>query len=139
MPQSPYDSTAPSIEEEKEASQQSTQTAEAAFESSSFDEMSTSFELALKVYDGFTSTLAKDIKASKVGAGNEQGVTQIQKVKLLVEGPYGSSVHLQGYSSVLLISGGSGISATISHLANLAKNRGIVQRIIVVWAIRNQS
>lgn len=139
MPHSTEDSTAPSIEEMKEVSRQSSHDIEDAFESSPLDEMPTSFELVLKVYDGFTSILAKAIKESNVGTGNEQGSTHVQKVKLLVEGPYGGSVRLQSYSTVLLVSGGSGISATISHLADLAKKRGNLQRIVVVWSIRDPS
>lgn len=97
------------------------------------------FELVLKTYGGFTRKLAKGIAqpAASIEAGQAQPVSRF---RLLVEGPYGSSVNLQhGYESVFLVAGGSGISATIAHLADLAKHTATlaVKRIVVVWAVRD--
>ncbi|SCV68846.1 BQ2448_967 [Microbotryum intermedium] len=66
-------------------------------------------------------------------------------LKLLLEGPYGASTSLDHYDSALLIAGGSGISATIAHFADLAKcldraegdYKLTLQRIVIVWAIRD--
>ncbi|KAL8290219.1 hypothetical protein RQP46_003158 [Phenoliferia psychrophenolica] len=98
------------------------------------------FELVLKSYAGFTRKLAKLI--GKAGATTtEDGLVQpVSRFRLLVEGPYGSSVNLHhGFESILLVAGGSGISATISHLADFAKRATSLsaKRIVVVWAVRS--
>ncbi|GAA6004107.1 hypothetical protein JCM10207_002429 [Rhodosporidiobolus poonsookiae] len=99
-------------------------------------ENSASFELVLKKYSGFTSRLAKAVsKEGKLGAA--------EKVKILVEGPYGENVKLSTVDKVLLVAGGSGVAASTAHLAELAQARAArtlkTQQIVLVWAIRELS
>lgn len=50
---------------------------------------------------------------------------------LLVEGPYGSKHHLGGFDRVLLVAGGSGVSAILPYAAEL-------ERATIVWAVRER-
>lgn len=92
------------------------------------------FELVLKAQGGFTRKLAKSLAIPEESSA-------VSQFKLLVEGPYGSSAHVHSFESVLLVAGGSGISATIAHLADLAKRAAKgpleVKRIVVVWTVRD--
>ncbi|GAA5874895.1 hypothetical protein JCM8547_003604 [Rhodosporidiobolus lusitaniae] len=97
----------------------------------SAEENSASFELVLRKYSGFTGQLAK--KLGKDGNG-------VEKVKILVEGPYGEGVELSHLGAILLVAGGSGIAASTAHLAELAtamhEGKLKTKRVILVWAIR---
>ncbi|KAL7409461.1 ferric reductase like transmembrane component-domain-containing protein [Mrakia frigida] len=99
-----------------------------------------SFELILKSYSGYTKRLAEELAGSDAVEYKEGVAFPVKKIKLLVEGPYGAGVRLEGFQSVILVAGGSGISATIVHLADLARRVNEpgyrVERISVVWAIR---
>lgn len=99
---------------------------------------STEFELVLKSYAGYTKKLAKQLADSSAVEGEAHA---LKPVKLLVEGPYGHGTSLNAYDKVLLVAGGSGISATIAHLADLAKGAHFgelnVSEIQIVWAIRD--
>ncbi|GAA5899620.1 hypothetical protein JCM6882_001165 [Rhodosporidiobolus microsporus] len=103
----------------------------------SAEENNASFELVLRKYSGFTQKLAK--KLSK-NAGGEGGANGVEKVKILVEGPYGEGVELSHLDSILLVAGGSGIAASTAHLAELAEARASgklkTKRVTLVWAIR---
>jgi NAD(P)H-flavin reductase len=48
---------------------------------------------------------------------------------LLLEGPYGARHHLAGFDRVLLVAGGSGVSAILPYAGEL-------ERATVVWAVR---
>lgn len=58
----------------------------------------------------------------------------------LVDGPYGGldNRHIQSFNSVVLIGGGSGITALISFLNELCIRPGSVSSIILIWAIRKR-
>ncbi|KAM0754993.1 hypothetical protein T439DRAFT_126916 [Meredithblackwellia eburnea MCA 4105] len=111
-----------------------------AFEANEVDTERT-FELVLKSYSGFTGKLKKALTSGTVSL-EEGGPHPVAPLKLIVDGPYGHGVDVSPFESVLLISGGSGVSATVSHLADIAKRmvkkegRFAVRRINVVWAVR---
>ncbi|TVY91322.1 putative ferric reductase transmembrane component [Lachnellula willkommii] len=69
--------------------------------------------------------------------------------RLIVEGPYGGKgVRLQDYDTVLLVAGGSGVSATISYLKSflfVAENEsanagvGVGKKIRFLWAAKEEA
>ncbi|KAI9631806.1 ferric reductase like transmembrane component-domain-containing protein, partial [Dioszegia hungarica] len=60
---------------------------------------------------------------------------------LLLEGPYGHSHPLSHYSSLLFISGGTGVTFTLSHflsvLSAIRTGKGIARRVKLVWHVRH--
>ncbi|CED82645.1 Ferric reductase, NADH/NADPH oxidase and related proteins [Phaffia rhodozyma] len=125
---------------EKKSSASTHSTLDHEFDSSDLDSPA-AFELLVKPYSGFTQSLSRSLANDPSAEdGTVQGVST-KRVKLLVEGPYGHSVQLEHYGSVLLVSGGSGVSANVAHLADLAKCLGkgtlAVKRVVVVWSIRD--
>jgi ferric-chelate reductase len=84
----------------------------------------------VKVKGGITKTLRRKLQKAP-------GMTV--QMKVLVEGPYGHRPPLEKFDSVLLLSGGTGISGLFSHALNLA-HHGLssVKTIHLVWAIKNQ-
>lgn len=97
-----------------------------------------SFELVIKAYGGFTRKIAKALAASDVEEGE---LHPVRKIKLFVDGPYGHATSLERYQSVVLVAGGTGLAATIAHLADLAKcakrETLEVQRIVLIWVVRH--
>lgn len=81
-----------------------------------------------------------DLSTEKMGTSSEAGVP----VQVLVDGPYGgSSIDLGDYETVLLLSGGSGITFTLGLLDDIVgrctiggrKNRERTKRIEFSWCI----
>lgn len=84
----------------------------------------------VRVLNGATKSLA-DMAASK---GNEASV------RLLLDGPYGATAPLKHYHTVLLISGGVGVTFTLAHAMELiALQDSSVERIVFIWVVQDRS
>ncbi|OAX32516.1 hypothetical protein K503DRAFT_701927, partial [Rhizopogon vinicolor AM-OR11-026] len=63
------------------------------------------------------------------------------KVKVAVDGPYGSSFDLGSYDTSVLIAGGSGVSYTLPTLLNIIERvrngKSSCRRVVFIWSIRN--
>ncbi|GAA6043368.1 hypothetical protein JCM8097_005285 [Rhodosporidiobolus ruineniae] len=101
----------------------------------SASENDASFEVLIKKYSGFTKRLSKALAKGNLAPG------QTEKVKILVEGPYGEAVDLSNVDTLLLVAGGFGIAASTAHLGVLARDcaKGTLRtkRCILVWSIRS--
>lgn len=85
----------------------------------------------IRPYGGFTERL-RDGATSK--ATVESGaVGETREETIFLEGPYGSKLDLSTYSDVLVIAGGSGITAAISHTFHLLPTGKTNVR--VSWAV----
>lgn len=81
----------------------------------------------IRPYDGFTSRLKNHC------------LLHPKKLKVLIEGPYGHTVPLHNYSNVLFVVGGTGIAVPLSHLSHLLSTDSHVQRVKIVWAVREHA
>lgn len=96
--------------------------------SRSTHETNTAHSLLIRPYRGFTGRLQqKLIKSSEHNPSTN--------LTIFLEGPYGSALDLRSFSDVLIIVGGSGITAAISHSNFLlpAQNTAVH----VVWAVQD--
>ena len=61
------------------------------------------------------------------------------KLKVLVEGPYGHSSDIRPYETLILVAGGSGITAVLPtlHEISLPGGRGKIQRVVLVWIVKS--
>jgi len=84
----------------------------------------------INVRGGFTKRLAEAASLDK-------------KATVLVDGPYGFSPDLDNDETVVLVSGGSGVSftlATLSDTVNRVRDgRSKCRRIVFIWAVRDAS
>ncbi|KAI8973096.1 iron reductase [Trametes punicea] len=66
-----------------------------------------------------------------------------EKVKVLVDGPYGFSPDLDNDDTVVLVAGGSGVSFTISTflgvLSRVQDGKSKCRRLLFIWSIRDAS
>ncbi|KAH9895032.1 ferric reductase NAD binding domain-containing protein [Cubamyces lactineus] len=85
-------------------------------------------EFMINVRDGFTKRLAR---------AAEDG----EKVKVLVDGPYGFSPNLREDDTVVLVAGGSGISLVLSTflglISDVRASKSKCRRVVFVWSIRD--
>jgi predicted ferric reductase len=81
----------------------------------------------IRPYDGFTSRLKSHC------------LLHPKELRVLVEGPYGQTVPLHTYSSVLFVVGGTGIAVPLSHLAHLLSTSSYAQNVKIVWAVREHA
>lgn len=79
----------------------------------------------IRPYKGFTNCLKKRVMAEP---------ESISEVTIFLEGPYGSNVDLTAFSDVLIIAGGSGITAAISHTNHLLPTNQT--SVHVAWAVQ---
>lgn len=84
----------------------------------------------IQVHGGMTDRLQK-----KLATSIESGVT---RQTILLEGPYGDPLDLSHYSDVLIVCGGFGITAAISHANFLVSKSSCTTRVVIVWAVRQQ-
>ncbi|KAI1792303.1 ferric reductase NAD binding domain-containing protein [Ganoderma leucocontextum] len=81
----------------------------------------------INVREGFTRRLAA---CAQVG----------EKVKVLVDGPYGFSPNLDNDDTVVLVAGGSGVTFTLSTflgvLSHVQSGRSKCRRLVWIWSIR---
>lgn len=81
-----------------------------------------------KVKSGITKSLAK-----KLANQPEKSL----QMRLGVEGPYGESKLLRGYSNVIFIAGGNGIPGIYNEITHLDKKNGTNKQVLkLVWIIR---
>ncbi|KAI8973097.1 iron reductase [Trametes punicea] len=84
----------------------------------------------IQVREGFTRRLARIAEKE-------------EKVKVLVDGPYGFPPNLGGDDTVVLIAGGSGVSYTLSIflgvLGQVKRRNSKCRRAVFIWAIRDAS
>ncbi|KAJ7634457.1 iron reductase [Roridomyces roridus] len=85
----------------------------------------------IRVHDGFTKRLLHAASSSST-----------EGFRAYIDGPYSSPPSVKGFETVLLISGGSGVSFTLPLLLDLIKSAHLgtnvrCQRIVFIWAIRH--
>ncbi|WVQ80312.1 hypothetical protein IAT38_002417 [Cryptococcus sp. DSM 104549] len=82
---------------------------------------------------GATRRLRKQVEAAQAG--------KAASCRVLVEGPYGHSCPVQRYDQALFIAGGSGITASLPYLHDLAERaatgKTVTKRATLVWVIKN--
>ncbi|KAH9896466.1 iron reductase [Cubamyces lactineus] len=82
----------------------------------------------INVREGFTKRLAQIARRG-------------EKVKVLVDGPYGFSPNLDNDDTVVLVAGGSGVSFTLSTflgvLSHVQDRKSKCRRLVFVWSIRD--
>jgi NAD(P)H-flavin reductase len=93
--------------------------------SSSIDDTITQ-SLLIRPYRGLTSRLQKKPMQSPSTS-----------LTVFLEGPYGCALDFRSFSDVLIIAGGSGITAPISHAKFLLPTRSTAMH--VVWAVQHSS
>lgn len=86
--------------------------------------------LLIRPYRGFTGRLQKKLTQSP-------SRNAAVPLTIFLEGPYGNALDLRSFSNVLIIAGGSGITAAISHANFLLPTRNT--RVQVVWAVQNSA
>jgi predicted ferric reductase len=88
-----------------------------------------SFNLTFLVrpYAGFTSRL------------RSHALLHPTTLRVLIDGPYGTSLPLHLHANILFIVGGTGIAVPLSHLARLLDPSSHVQRVTIVWALREHA
>ena len=80
----------------------------------------------IRPYEGFTGRLRKQLASSLETKSSCQ-------LTVLLEGPYGNSLDLSRYSDILVIAGGSGITAAISHTHHVLQSEAV--SVHIVWAV----
>jgi NAD(P)H-flavin reductase len=84
--------------------------------------------LLIRPYRGFTGRLQKKLSKSP-------DPTTSTQLTVFLEGPYGNALDLRSFSDVLIIVGGSGITAAISHSNFLLPTQQT--SVHVVWAVQH--
>jgi NAD(P)H-flavin reductase len=78
----------------------------------------------VRPYSGFTSRLATSCATSPA------------RPRILLEGPYGSTLPLHTYGTVLFVAGGTGIAVALSHLRALLAVGSRTHSVRITWAVR---
>jgi predicted ferric reductase len=78
----------------------------------------------IRPYEGFTSRLKSHC------------LLHPKQLRVLLEGPYGHTVLLQTFPSVLFVVGGTGVAVPLSHISHLLSSTSQVQNVKIVWAVR---
>lgn len=64
------------------------------------------------------------------------------RLRVILEGPYGSAVNLSGFNNILFIAGGSGISAVIPYIRQIFEDGADTSvsnvNVRLVWAVRKE-
>jgi predicted ferric reductase len=81
----------------------------------------------IRPYNGFTSRLAHRAASHKTS------------LRVLLEGPYGHTVPLPTFPTVIFIVGGTGIAVPLSHISNLLAETSRVVSLRIVWAVREHA
>ncbi|KAI0828500.1 iron reductase [Trametes gibbosa] len=84
----------------------------------------------VNVREGFTRRLGESAKRG-------------EKVKVLVDGPYGFSPDLDDDETVVLVAGGSGVSFTLSTflgvLSHVQNGKSKCRKVVFIWSVREAS
>ncbi|VVT45884.1 uncharacterized protein SAPINGB_P000939 [Magnusiomyces paraingens] len=83
--------------------------------------------LCIRVRNGKTKQLAKHLN---------QQLQAHQKMRIMIDGPYGHSFPLTNSHTIVLLAGGIGITAVYSYACRLL-DQGQKKRIIMVWAVKD--
>lgn len=89
----------------------------------------TSHSFLIQPQHGFTQELRQKISS--------QEEIKAYPLTVLLEGPYGEQFPLERHSDVLMIIGGSGITAAVSRAYDLLSKSNA--RLHIVWAVRNKA
>ncbi|EME83870.1 uncharacterized protein MYCFIDRAFT_115437, partial [Pseudocercospora fijiensis CIRAD86] len=95
------------------------------FETSASGELAHTF--LIRPYGGMTGRLQNRLFATNESVASAQ-------VTVFLEGPYGEKLDLSGYSDVLVLCGGSGITAAISHAHFLVADNNHT-KVHIAWAV----
>lgn len=88
---------------------------------------STLMTFLIRPYDSFTERL-KELAVSKA--------QKAAPVRVLVDGPYGSTLQLERFSHVVFIVGGSGVVLPLSYLARVTIQAPTPVAVDIHWAVR---
>ncbi|PCH37152.1 iron reductase [Wolfiporia cocos MD-104 SS10] len=84
----------------------------------------------INVREGFTKRLANTARKG-------------ERVKVLIDGPYGFTPNLDNDDTVVLVAGGSGVSYTLSTFLSVVNNvragKSVCRKVVWIWAIRDAS
>lgn len=80
----------------------------------------------IRPYEGFTGRLRKQLASSLESKSSCQ-------ITVLLEGPYGNSLDLSYYSNILVLAGGGGITAAVSHTHQVLQSKNV--SVHIVWAV----
>lgn len=113
----------------------------------------TELHFLCKPRGGSTSALRKQVEAanltlrataSRAKTRRQKQVkkdspVRVLKTSLLLEGPYGPTHPIERYERILLIAGGSGISALVPYVFELAKSESedVTRHVTVVWMVQD--
>ncbi|EME80091.1 uncharacterized protein MYCFIDRAFT_117975, partial [Pseudocercospora fijiensis CIRAD86] len=86
------------------------------------NDTSISHTFLIRPYTSFTNRLLTHIKTKPSPL----------KIPILLEGPYGTPINLRTYTNILILCGGSGITAAISHTYSSLPTKA---KILVIWSI----
>ncbi|KAF2162652.1 hypothetical protein M409DRAFT_68952 [Zasmidium cellare ATCC 36951] len=81
--------------------------------------------------NGFTDHLRTKASASS-------GESEVQEIKVFIEGPYGCEGTLRDYSTVVIVVGGAGITAAISRIYSLLSDSNPLHLVRLIWANQTQ-
>jgi NAD(P)H-flavin reductase len=81
----------------------------------------------VRPYAGFTARLASSCTEFPA------------RPRILLEGPYGSTLALRTYPTVLFIAGGTGIAVALSHLRALLATGSYTHSVRITWAVRESA
>lgn len=87
----------------------------------------TNLVFLVRPYNGFTSRLRSSC------------LLHPRKIRALIDGPYGHTVPLETFASVLFVVGGTGVTVPLSYLRGLVSRSSRVLRIRIVWAVREHA
>lgn len=98
----------------------------------------TTLHFLIAPQSGWTGRLRRRIEAAtgKTGESSPLVAPPEAKLRVLLEGPYGSRDRIDEYDNVLLLAGGSGIAAILPYVHALSQSDS-KKRISVVWTVRN--
>lgn len=80
----------------------------------------------IRPYKGFTGRLRSQLASSLE-------IRPSCQVTVLLEGPYGNFLDLSSYSNILIVAGGSGITAAISHTHHVLQSESV--SIQIIWVV----
>lgn len=96
----------------------------------------TELHFLAKPHGGATRALRNRIATHTT---HTDGLGSGMPMTVLLEGPYGTKHNLEGFDRVLLISGGSGITALLPYVHALSKAEHGIKHLRLVWAVRDRA
>lgn len=90
----------------------------------------TTLHFLIRAGKGATRNIQKKLQKSPNGLVN---------MRILLEGPYGESHSLQGFNQVLLVAGGSGITAVLPYLFTICADPSNTTRVTLIWCVKRSA